>query len=1155
MERTAQYSPDVKPLWIPVSSLLTRRDFPLLPQASMKHKEEVIFDVTIERTQKTLDEATNLNSTSAAKLDMWDHAEDFIAQTAQEVVSAHDFYNQNATAFKSSSDAMVTDLSKKNMGDFLGEAKKVMDALDSLQQIHPFVGVAILAFKAVVNLELTRRENDRRVGLMIAQASDMMVMLLQLKDTKDPAIVGPHGEIRGRLQRVTDGIKKDIEDCGNAIDKYYKSKFVVKFFRSSHWASEFVKICSSFSQRTQDLQLALNIRTTLRVDIAIDKLEKLIQRPSEREAKFEKEVQRRGGREKCLESEDALVELLKFAEQREARPQNKARPDPASKDANKPTSKTTSASGSVVEQYRLDASLLHELRAPLRSLLDENRALFMFKLDTQTSDIKDAIKDSEARIMWAFNSRFRRVKDPHLRYIWKEMKWTTSVKTLYFIAELHDYYVNRFSRLRHDAPPAQETSEASSLILRVPSPTPTVSVASDSEGEDRDLQAVDSAYRELPTVDLADKWCLKYLSVFYVPSLSEGFDGDANGLVSIREVNSFTSTTPSGWSLPQTLAYWAAGWRVDSQYYHARIEQVLNSMVYVHADALPENRRCIATYLNSYVIDGIKRLVRSIADLGSEDSDLDLTQLAAQRRTAQEEILADKLNIVKYEIDSRDTIKLFGSGRIENFLLPLLYLIIRRHLQIMRLASTVILVERELESATQTIENILGGVTLRVEQLAESFRQLGNDPKVRFTWYAHGLYNFWYSPELTTDDTEYWETHNYGLDETEFDIDATALKLGPFSLAEKDEALETPVKLTATSPGQQPEDTKDEYIRLWCMNELHNARNFYPYEITPYLSSEEKQRFNSLCDELPPSDVQRWNSLAELHVRRRLFECSCDACHCLVTDVLHRCIDCDSNQYDLCAECESLPVSEHKYPSDHKSTHNMLVFRMPLPHGRYKRVQWYARNYLSTCMPNAPPPEGPSTAQEDECRIQSNGTELPPSTEATQTDVACAPLDSPADDEELSGNSGAASGGIVEVETSVADGDAYTCAECGVKMKGIFYVCLTCGEIQTAIALCGDCAFRDVFNVVTAHHPHKHWLVKIKDKVQDAGGASDEPPDDSDETSSLSLRVDKLAAMVESRFAEQDRRLDALITQVDLLVHSLAGSTGKAQLPLESVSV
>ncbi|KAG1736406.1 uncharacterized protein EDB91DRAFT_504650 [Suillus paluster] len=684
----------------------------------MNHKEQVIPDITIERPQKALDHAINLHSTSTRKLDKCDRAEDVVAQTIHDAGLAHNFYNQNAAALDSASDAMVVDISKKNATDFLGEAKKLMDALDVLQQVHPFVGVAILAFKAVVNLELTRRENDRRVGLMIAQASDMMTMLLQLKDTRDPAIVGPHGEIRGRLQRVTDGIKKDIEDCGNAIDKYYKSKFIVKFFRSSHWASEFLKLCSSFSQCAQDLQLALNIRTTLRVDIAIDKLEKLIQRPSEREARFEKEVQMRGGKEKCYGSQEIMVELLKIAEHREARPQNTAYPDPSSKDVNKPASKTASASGSVDEKSRLDASLLYELYADLRILLDENRALFMFKLDRQTSDIKDAIMDSEARIIWAFNNRFQRVKDPHLQYIWREMKWTTNVKVLYFIAELYDYYVNRFSHRRHDALRPQVTSDASSLMVRFPSPTPTVSVTSDSEGEDHEIPAVDPAYHELPAVDPADKWCLKYLSVFYVPSLSEGFDGDANGLVSIREVNAFTSAIPSGWSLPQALAYWAAGWRVDSQYYHTRIEQILDSMIYVQADALPENWRCIIRYLHSYPIRGIKCLVRSLTELGTENSDLDLTRLVARRRTAQEQMLADKLNIVKYEIDSTDSIKLFGSGRIENFLLPLLYLVTRRHLQIMKLASTVILAERELESATQTIENILEGVSLRVEQLA-----------------------------------------------------------------------------------------------------------------------------------------------------------------------------------------------------------------------------------------------------------------------------------------------------------------------------------------------------------------------------------------------------------------------------------------------------
>jgi hypothetical protein len=171
----------------------------------------------------------------------------------------------------------------------------------------------------------------------------------------------------------------------------------------------------------------------LGVDIAIKKLEELTQMLNEREARFTKGVQMRGGtdeyfeneREKRFakevhmrggmdprfESEDKLAELVKFAKQQEARPQNQGQSAVPSKDVNRPPSQIPSANGSVTEQYRLDASLLHELRTPLSSLLDENRALFMFKLDTQTSIIQGAIKDSETRIIWALNSRFRRIKD------------------------------------------------------------------------------------------------------------------------------------------------------------------------------------------------------------------------------------------------------------------------------------------------------------------------------------------------------------------------------------------------------------------------------------------------------------------------------------------------------------------------------------------------------------------------------------------------------------------------------------------------------------------------------------------------------------------------------------------------------------------------
>ncbi|KAG2340096.1 hypothetical protein BDR05DRAFT_562246 [Suillus weaverae] len=1093
----------------------------------MDHQEQVISDTSVDQTQKVLDNVIlSSNLASARKLNKLNPAEVVVTQTFQEIRSD---YNQNTAETQA-----IVDLTKKSTSDFLGEAKMVVDALDSLQHIHPLVDVAIILFKAVVNLELTRRENDRKVVLMISQASNMMNMLHLLKGTRENPIMGPHGEIPGPLQPVLNDIRQDIVDCGNAIDKFYKSRLMVKLFRSSHWAGEFVNICNNFSKRTQDLQLALSLSTLLKVDITNDKLEKLtilIQRPSERELRFEKEVQKRGGRDQCLENNDKLAELMKITESWEARPQ-------------KPGSKIASTNGSGDEQYRLDATLLHDLHAPLRSLLDENHQVFMFKLDKQTADIKDAIKDSETRIIWAFSSRFRLVKDLHLQYIWKEMKWPTNVKTLYFIAELHDYYTNCFSRLRHDAVLLHSTSGASSLVVQISPSSPTSSVVSDLEGEDRELPAIDPAYHELPTIDPADKWCLKYLTVFYVPSLSESFDNDANGLVSIREVNAFTSVIPQGWSLLQALAYWAAGWRVDSQHYHTRIEQVLASMIDVQADALPENRRCIATYLND-VVDAITRLVRSLAELRSEHSDLNLMQLTDQRRKAQEKMLAHKLSKVKYEIDSRDSLKLFESGRIENFLLPLLYLVISRHLQIMKLASTVILVERELVSATQTIWNILGGVNLRMEQLAESFRQQGIDPKMRFKWYAHGLYNFWYSSERITRDTEYWESHNFGFDDTELEIDATALKLGPFCPTEDRELLERPVMFTAFSAGQQPEDPKEEYIRLWCMNALHadKWRKFYAHDVPSYLSLKDKERFNTLCQELLPADVKRWNSLAELHLRSRLFDCQCNACDYLITDVTHRCLDRECDDYDLCAECESLPVSKHKYPSNHKSTHNMLVFRASLPYIAYERANYHARN---TLLLHAAPLKGLS--REDKPPTQSNGPKPPHSTEVTQEDVSSTSVNLGEDDEKSSGDAKVALSGTAA--TSFTNEDAYTCAECGVKLN-VYYVCLHCRE-HTSISLCGDCAFRDVFNVVTQHHPYKHWLVKIKDKVQDADGTSDEPVNNSDKTSALvslssDSRVDNLAAMVESRFTELDLRISGLVTQVDQIMLNLAELTGKAQ--------
>ncbi|KAJ8595803.1 hypothetical protein M405DRAFT_877998 [Rhizopogon salebrosus TDB-379] len=395
----------------------------------------------------------------------------------------------------------------------------------------------------------------------------------------------------------------------------------------------------------------------------------------------------------------------------------------------------------------------------------------------------------------------------------------------------------------------------------------------------------------------------------------------------------------------------------------------------------------------------------------------------------------------------------------------------------MKLAGTVILVERELQSAVQSIKNIFEGVDLRVKQLSVTFRQQGADPKARFTLYAHGLYNIWYNPDLIPGDAErYWASNDIGPDDTELEIDTNALKFGPFSLPEAGGQLEGPVQLAPLrSSSEEPQGVKEEYMRL----------------------SERAPRPTLV---LPPEDVQWWSSLAELHLRKRLIRCYCDACHSHIIDVHHRCIDCKNETYDLCVDCEPLPASKHKHQSNHKLTHNMLVVRISRPVVSYQRAMWITKKFLSALLPVADPPEGSPTECGDESTTQS--ITLP------------------------------------DTGTSGANSSAYTCSECGVGPVGIFYVCVVCAVNENPIVMCRECAFRDAFNVVKKHD-YTHYLVKIKDRVQDAHATSEELADAKkmDEASTfeaLSLRVDKLAAMVESRFAELDRRLGELMEKVHL---------------------
>jgi len=68
---------------------------------------------------------------------------------------------------------------ESNITGWAESSKVLMSALDGIASIHPVVGVAVLAFKAVVTLEMNREDNDKKVVALYLQMQEMMSVLLQ----------------------------------------------------------------------------------------------------------------------------------------------------------------------------------------------------------------------------------------------------------------------------------------------------------------------------------------------------------------------------------------------------------------------------------------------------------------------------------------------------------------------------------------------------------------------------------------------------------------------------------------------------------------------------------------------------------------------------------------------------------------------------------------------------------------------------------------------------------------------------------------------------------------------------------------------------------------------------------------------------------------
>ncbi|KAF9447894.1 hypothetical protein P691DRAFT_705890 [Macrolepiota fuliginosa MF-IS2] len=609
---------------------------------------------------------------------------------------------------------------------FAESVKVVMNGLDALGQVHPFVGVAVVAFKLVVTLDLTRRENNQKVMAVKIQMQQMMCTLFQLRRIKDQDEVGPDGMIlKDRLQPLMERIARDIKECGSACDVYLKKSFIAKTLKSKIYEGRLADYAAKFMDYRDQLDKDLTVHIALGVDAANEKLdtqsiklqtieEKLdllsnvfrkLDTPREREVlEF---IEQNGGPKTVIERNDLVQNLVKKSGETVASLADKSLTSKSDVD-------------SVKEKLK------KELAEDVDVLFKRNYTLFDRKLEIQSRNIADALEKQGQYIVSVLSSgAHEKIKDIDLQNLWREMGWKGSVKARHFVLALRDYFTDQFTT----GTPLPKAG--GNFTIQAPSPT---------------LTSMDHwtimAPPSLPGL-VDDQWALEYINVAHLQSILEAIDDDGTGFISIKEANTFAIERPKGWSLLHWIAFWAKGWEMNLADYENKMFLILQEMDKLHQNVLKENRYYVDTYLRHYAITGIELVLRSVKTSKEYPQVChELVSLTEAYAGGEEERLRKNLENIGYDMDSAATVTLItGPGRIERYLFPLLYLTLKRHLEVFHYACRHVVDSEEFSHMSTTLGSVFDVVEQRIESLGAIYKQVHVDLNAHLENFALGMFH------------------------------------------------------------------------------------------------------------------------------------------------------------------------------------------------------------------------------------------------------------------------------------------------------------------------------------------------------------------------------------------------------------------------------
>ncbi|KAJ1306952.1 hypothetical protein OPQ81_007932 [Rhizoctonia solani] len=373
---------------------------------------------------------------------------------------------------------------------------------------------------------------------------------------------------------------------------------------------------------------------------------------------------------------------------------------------------------------QINASVHLSLRQDLTQQLADNHVFFDIKMQAAKEQISEAIDRSTNTILLKMEAGpHELIHDPDIKRIWKVYE---ILEASHFVSAVHHYYEQSFIRHRREN--------------GTPHP---------------------------------DVWTLNYLSrVIYYPAIGDAIDEDSSGYVSLHELNHFFDSRPQEWSIPQWLAYWAAGWYKDNLRYREKIMSRLKLLEGAVNSMHPENKEILRGFIE-HVKSPIRLIVESLYDdiLGYfEDESPQSTNLDDLRNKftgMTTKVVEEQLGKSKFELDDKRTLMLaLGKSRFESRLFCVMHRLLKRHHKVFELGKDSPLQEGVTISMLNSWDVIFDAFEKRMRVLCESWRQQRMNIDLQVQWYANGLFEDWYKlskgqPEAEDDYGDAWAEEDY----------------------------------------------------------------------------------------------------------------------------------------------------------------------------------------------------------------------------------------------------------------------------------------------------------------------------------------------------------------------------------------------------------